>query len=90
MSIADERIDRLQKLAASAIENDDQELAREYVRLARRIAERKRRPLPTSFKRFTCGGCDTYLRPGTNARVRVQNGHVVLTCDCGHQSRHPY
>lgn len=89
MTIADERIERLQNLAADAVE-DDPERAREYVRLARRIAERERRSLPRSFKRFTCDSCDTYLRPGNNARVRTQDGHVVITCDCGHHSRYPY
>jgi len=90
MTIADERIERLQNLAAGAIENDDPERAREYVRLARRLAERERRPLPRTFKRFTCDSCDTYLRPGNNARVRTQNGHIVIMCDCGHHSRYPY
>ena len=90
MTIADERIERLQELAADAVEDDEPGLAREYVRLARRVAERKRRSLPESFKRFTCDSCDTSLRPGTNARVRIQDGHVVITCDCGHHSRYPY
>lgn len=90
MTLADERIERLQELAAAATEADDTDLARRYVRLARRIAERERRSLPRSFKRFTCDECDAYLRPGNNVRVRLQDGHVVVTCDCGHQSRYPY
>ncbi|MCL9813977.1 ribonuclease P protein component 4 [Natranaeroarchaeum aerophilus] len=90
MTIADERIERLQELAADAVEDDEPELAREYVRLARRVAERKRRSLPKSFKRFTCDDCDAYLQPGNNARVRAQDGHIVITCDCGHHSRYPY
>ena len=90
MTIADERIERLQELAAEAVATGHTDRARRYVRLARRIAERERRSLPESFKRFTCDECDAYLQPGNNARVRLQDGHVVLTCDCGYQSRYPY
>jgi ribonuclease P protein subunit RPR2 len=90
MSIAAERIDRLHVLAREAAREGDQARAREYVRLARRIAERHRLRLPTEFKRFTCDACDRYLVPGRNARVRTQDGHVVVTCDCGHQARYPY
>ncbi|WP_135820115.1 ribonuclease P protein component 4 [Halostella litorea] len=90
MTIAEERIDRLETLARDAAAASNQERAREYVRLARRIAERNRLSLPTRFKRFTCDACDSYLRPGANARVRTRDGHVVVACDCGHQARYPY
>ena len=89
-SIAEERIDRLHALARRAVAEGDEERSREYVRLARRIAERNRCGLPTMFKRFTCDRCDVYLRPGRNARVRTQDGHVVVTCDCGEHTRYPY
>lgn len=90
MTIAAERIDRLGTLAseAAAVGHDDR--AREYVRLARRIAERNRLALPRELKRRTCDGCDTYFRPGRTARVRLQDGYVVITCECGSQSRYPY
>lgn len=90
MSIAAERIDRLHVLAREAARAGEEERAREYVRLARRIAERHRLRLPREFTRFTCDACDSYLIPGRNARVRTRNGHVVVTCDCGHQKRYPY
>ncbi|MDG5775907.1 ribonuclease P protein component 4 [Haloarculaceae archaeon H-GB2-1] len=90
MGIAEERIDRLHDLARDAVAEGNDERAREYVRRARRIAERNRLRLPREFRRFTCDSCDVYLRPGTNARVRLQNGHVVVTCDCGAQARYPY
>jgi ribonuclease P protein subunit RPR2 len=88
--IAGERIERLTELAREATVAGEDERARRYVRRARRIAERNRLSLPRSFVRFTCDRCDAYLRPGANARVRLQDGHVVVTCDCGAQSRHPY
>lgn len=90
MSIATERIDRLHELAREAAAAGDEERARRYVRRARRIAERNRLTLPRQFVRYTCDRCDTYLRPGANARVRLRDGHVVITCDCGEQERYPY
>ena len=89
-SIAAERIDRLHVLAREAARAGEDDRAREYVRLARRIAERNRLTLPHRFRRFTCDACDAYLIPGRNARVRTRDGHVVVTCECGHQSRYPY
>lgn len=90
MTVAEERIERLHCLAREAASDGDAERARSYVRRARRVAERNRLPLPVRFKRFTCDDCDAYLRPGQNARVRLQDGHVVVTCDCGAQQRYPY
>lgn len=90
MTVAAERIERLHELARTAARDGEPDLARRYVRRARRIAERNRLPLPTRFKRFTCSACDAYLVPGRNARVRTRRGHVVVTCDCGHQARYPY
>lgn len=90
MSIAAERIERLHDLARAAAAAGEDDRARNYVRLARRVAERNRLSLPRTFKRFTCDRCDAYLRPGKNARVRTRGGHVVITCDCGAQSRYPY
>ncbi|KDE60604.1 ribonuclease P [Halostagnicola sp. A56] len=90
MTIAAERIDRLHELARAAASRSDDERAREYVRLARRVAERNRLQLPRTFRRFTCDRCDRYVRPGTNARVRLRDGHVVITCTCGSHARYPY
>ncbi len=90
MSIAAERIERLEACARAATTDGHEDRSREYVRLARRIAERNRLSLPRTFKRFTCDACDVYLRPGVNARVRLQDGHVVISCDCGFQARYPY
>jgi len=90
VSIAAERIERLHALARDAASEGRQDRARRYVRRARRIAERNRLSLPPKLDRFTCDACDAYLVPGTNARVRLQDDHVVVTCDCGTQARYRY
>jgi ribonuclease P protein subunit RPR2 len=90
VSIATERIECLHELAREATAAGDEDRARRYVRRARRIAERNRLTLPRQFVRYTCDRCDTYLRPGANARVRLRDGRVVITCDCGEQERYPY
>jgi ribonuclease P protein subunit RPR2 len=90
VSIAAERIDRLTDLARAATAEGDTERARQYVRRARRIAERNRLTLPRQLVRYTCDRCDAYLRPGANARVRLRDGYLVVTCDCGEHDRFPY
>ena len=90
MTIAEERIDRLAELARQAAIDGEYDRSREYVRLARRVAERNRCGLPRQFKRFTCDDCDVFLRSGRNARIRLHDGHVVVRCDCGATKRYPY
>jgi ribonuclease P protein subunit RPR2 len=90
VTVAEERIERLHELAREAAADGEDERARRYVARARRIAERNRLELPRRLRRFTCDRCGAYLRPGRNARVRLQDGHVVLTCDCGEHARYPY
>ena len=88
--IAAERIDRLAALAESAVAAGEVDRSREYVRLARRLAERHRLSLPRRFARAACDACDVYQRPGVNVRVRVQRGRVIRRCDCGATARYPY
>ncbi|BBL69105.1 ribonuclease P protein component 4 [Methanoculleus chikugoensis] len=60
------------------------------VELARRIGMRHRVRIERPLKRRFCRRCYTYLVPGSNARVRVHRGRVVVTClSCGHRSRFP-
>jgi len=90
VSVAEQRIERLRGLAREAAAAGERDRSRRYVARARRVAERNRLRLPRRFRRFTCDRCDAYLRPGANARVRLQDGHVVVTCDCGEHARYPY
>lgn len=89
-TIAAERIERLGELAKRAAADGEPERAKEYVARAKRIAERQRLSLPRSITRFVCDACGARLRPGRNARIRLQDGHLVVTCDCGAHSRYPY
>lgn len=88
--IAAERIERLAGLAEEAVVAGKPDRSREYVRLARRLAERHRLSLPKRFARAACDSCDVFQRPGRNVRVRVQRGRVIRRCDCGATARHPY
>ena len=90
MCIAEERIEILFELAKAQASNGEFDRSREYVRLARRIAERNRCGLSREFKRYTCKRCDVALRPGRNARVRLATGRIVIRCDCGATQRYPY
>ena len=89
-TIAAERITTLQDRAREAARAGNFDRSRKYVRLAKRLAQRQRLSLPQKFDRFVCDGCDVYLLPDRNARVRTQVGHVVVTCDCGTQMRYSY
>ena len=88
--IAAERIERLAALAEAAVAEGEFDRSREYVRLARRLAERHRLSLPRSFARAACDRCNVYQRPGVNVRVRTGRGRVVRRCDCGATARYPY
>jgi ribonuclease P protein subunit RPR2 len=90
MDVAAERVERLFEFAREAAAAREFDRSREYVRLARRIAERHRLSLPRRLRRFSCERCDVYLRPGVNARVRLGPQRVVVRCDCGATARFPY
>ena len=89
-AIAAERVERLVELARAAALKGRDGRARTYVRRARRVAERHRLRRPRGLTRHTCDACDRYLVAGRNARHRLRDGHVVVTCDCGQQARYPY
>ena len=91
MGIPSERIERLLALAREAVVDDEYDRSREYVALARRIAERNRCGLPAEFSRHTCDDCDVYLRPGKTSRIRLRPGRVVVRClECGSTARYPF
>ncbi|MDP7003280.1 MAG: hypothetical protein QF911_06935 [Candidatus Thalassarchaeaceae archaeon] len=66
----------------------DQEMvdaaARDILRIGKRHGER---PTP-HVSRLICRGCEAALVPGRNARFRISDGMLVVTCqDCGRIDR---
>ncbi|MDD1671437.1 MAG: ribonuclease P [Methanomicrobiales archaeon] len=87
--LARERIRILFQQAALRF-HEDPGLSDRYVALARRIAMRHRLRIPRSLRRQFCRHCYSFLVAGTNARVRVHRGKVVVTCfQCRRQRRYP-
>jgi ribonuclease P protein subunit RPR2 len=90
--IALERVHRLFHLAKNII-HEDPDLAQRYVRIARRVAMRTRLKLPKEYRRFICRKCKSFILPGVNCRVRIQQRretHMVITClICGKPARFP-
>lgn len=90
VDLAEQRILRLFSLAASVYDQRP-DLSNRYVAIARRISMRHRVGIPGHLKRQVCKKCHSYLKPGSNARVRVDGRNVVITClKCGGIRRYPY
>ncbi|RLF65467.1 MAG: ribonuclease P [Thermoplasmata archaeon] len=89
--IVRERIEILMNLAKEFTERNEIDLARDYIKLARRIAMKYNYKMPRIYKRFICKKCNAYLLPGKTARVRINRGKVSITCTlCGSVKRYPY
>ena len=70
---------------------EDARLSNRYVSIARKIAMKYKVKMPRELKRSYCKHCLSYLKPGTNCRVRVQRGKVTYYClNCKHFMRFPY
>jgi ribonuclease P protein subunit RPR2 len=86
--IAKERIEILFKMMEK-MKDEDYELARRYVELARRIAMKYRLKLPKRFKVLFCKKC-LYPYKSGRFRVRVRKSRVIITClNCGYERRIP-
>ena len=67
---------------------DDEELAKRYVRLARRIGMRYNVRLG-GRKRLFCKNCFYYF--GADTKRRLKNGHLVIICpECKRVTRQIY
>ncbi|MCQ1538038.1 ribonuclease P [Methanocalculus taiwanensis] len=87
--IARERIDILFHYARLWA-GEDRKRSRSCILLARRIAMKQRIRIPKRYRRQFCSNCTIFLVPGSNSRVRIQHGKVIVTClDCGHTMRYP-
>jgi len=90
--IALRRIHTLFRLAKEKI-REEPALAQRYAEIARKIAMRTKLRLPTEYRRMVCRHCKSFIYPGVNCRVRVQQRrepHMVITClVCGKITRIP-
>lgn len=84
--IALQRVNTLFRLAKEVI-HENPELAQRYIQIARRIAMRTRLRLPKVYKSQICRKCKSFIFPGVNCRIRIQQrreSHMVITClNCG-------
>lgn len=88
--IARERIEELFKQADLAFP-ENKGLSNRYVTLARKIAMKCKVRIRPEFKRRFCKHCYKFLMPGTNCRVRMNNGKVVYHClECKKFMRFPH
>ncbi len=88
--IARERIAILFAQAADAFP-EHPERADRYVELARSIAMTLTVSIPRRFRDRFCQECYSYLQPGENARIRVEDGMKTITCEeCGATDRAVY
>jgi len=89
IKIAKERIELLCKEAEkTARERPD--LAKRYVRLAKKIGMRYNVRLGNLKRRF-CRHCFSYFIPGKTCSQRLRNGKVTIKCfSCNKTIRYPY
>jgi ribonuclease P protein subunit RPR2 len=89
--IALERINILFELAEKQALAGAASRARRYVELARRLGMRYNVRVPPRFRRRYCRKCLAYFLPAVNARIRIGESRVTITClSCGVVERFPY
>lgn len=88
--IAKERINLLFEKADKNF-NKNKSLANRYVTLARKISMKTNTKIPSELKRKFCKKCHKYIKPGINARIRIDKGKIIVTClECKNIFRQPY
>lgn len=90
LQIAEEEVEKLVQQAKEMF-NEDPELSKKYITMARRIAMKFRLKLPSKIKKQFCKHCSSYLMPGKSCRIRLKNGKLVYCClSCKKYMRFPY
>jgi ribonuclease P protein subunit RPR2 len=77
--IARSRIENLFK-QAEVVFKDNPALSNRYVVISRKLAMKAKIRFPRELKRRFCKHCYSYLKHGENARVRIRQGKVVISC----------
>ena len=77
---AEESIEHLSELILQSDKEISNLAARDLLRVSKRHGVRAE----SQIRDLICRSCNTVLRPGENARVRIQDGFQRITClDCG-------
>jgi ribonuclease P protein subunit RPR2 len=85
--IARERISILFEQAATIFKTN-KSLSNRYVLLARKIAMKSNIQLTKVQKTKFCKHCYSFLKPGINSRVRINNNKLIVFCtECKKYSR---
>ena len=73
---------RIKKLFSEAdkIFPKSPKLADRYIEMARKIAMKLNIPFLKSQKRKFCKHCYSYLKPGTNSRIRIHKSRIITYC----------
>ncbi|RLF36002.1 MAG: hypothetical protein DRN03_04240 [Thermoplasmata archaeon] len=79
--IARERIDRLFELALEEALSHNFKRADRYVEIARDIGMKYLVRIPRKYNLFFCKKCYRFLLPGKTAKVRINRGKLVITCN---------
>jgi len=80
---AREHVDEL-FIEAAAVFDDDPQLSKRYVVLARKTAMKHKISFGREKKLSFCKQCNAYLKKGVNSTIRVHDSRMVLTCkECG-------
>ncbi len=84
------RVKRLLELAKVSFEKnneEDEELAKKYVKLARQINKHYKANALNKKENILCKKCNVLLIPGITAKIRVSNKSVIYICKKGHQNK---
>jgi len=73
-----ERIYRLFELAEQ--NSEDKDYAKQLIKLARKLSMRNKVPIPKEFVGKYCKACSAFLVIGKNARKRITNKLLVISC----------
>jgi len=89
-NIAKERMKYLFNFSKKMGLKHEMHYANRYVEIARKIGMRHRIAVPKKYKVLFCRKCGSFLLPGYNSTVRVQNRKVIRHCHlCGAVRRIP-
>lgn len=83
--------ERINILIATALKENDEDIASKQAWLARKIAMRFRIRLPYEIRQLFCKKCKVFMVPGKSSRVRIGRTNIKairITClKCGHTYR---